>query len=212
MTPIEMSYEFDIIYNNIMSDIAPGLNEYEKSIFLTKAQEQIVMALYRGNDVKGGVDTNEEQSMALKNLIKEESIPINAKSSYISMSNDVMYVIREEASLADKCKSTAIVKPIPHDHYNIIKKNPFRGLPANYVIRTRLNVRTFIESSKDIESYRYIYIKRPYPIILEDLEEGLSINGHRVPLSNESVSELNHESQKAIIDLAVALAKATWKQ
>ena len=212
MTPIEMSYEFDIIYNNIMSDIAPGLNEYEKSIFLTKAQEQIVMALYRGNDVKGGVDTNEEQSMALKNLIKEESIPINAKSSYISMSNDVMYVIREEASLADKCKSTAIVKPIPHDHYNIIKKNPFRGLPANCVIRTRLNVRTFIESSKDIESYRYIYIKRPYPIILEDLEEGLSINGHRVPLSNESVSELNHESQKAIIDLAVALAKATWKQ
>jgi hypothetical protein len=33
----EISNQFDILYNNITSDKAPGLNEYEKSVFLTKA-------------------------------------------------------------------------------------------------------------------------------------------------------------------------------
>ena len=37
MTPIEFSTEFDVLYNNITSNQAPGLNEYEKSIFLLHA-------------------------------------------------------------------------------------------------------------------------------------------------------------------------------
>lgn len=37
MTLQEFSDEFDVLYNNITSNQAPGLNEYEKSVFLTKA-------------------------------------------------------------------------------------------------------------------------------------------------------------------------------
>ena len=37
MTIQEFSSEFDVQYNNIASKAAPGLDEYEKSIFLTKA-------------------------------------------------------------------------------------------------------------------------------------------------------------------------------
>jgi hypothetical protein len=37
MTNPEFSDEFDIYYNNITSNQAPGLNEYEKSVFLTEA-------------------------------------------------------------------------------------------------------------------------------------------------------------------------------
>lgn len=37
MTPNEMSSEFDILYNQINSNQAPGVDEYEKSVFLTKA-------------------------------------------------------------------------------------------------------------------------------------------------------------------------------
>ena len=48
MTNKEFSYEFDILYNNIMSNQAPGLDDYEKSVFLTKAQENIVLELYSG--------------------------------------------------------------------------------------------------------------------------------------------------------------------
>jgi len=37
MTTTEFSNEFDILYNNVMSNKAPGLEGYEKSVFLTKA-------------------------------------------------------------------------------------------------------------------------------------------------------------------------------
>ena len=37
MTTQEFSNEMDIQYNNVMSNAAPGLDEYEKSVFLTKA-------------------------------------------------------------------------------------------------------------------------------------------------------------------------------
>ena len=48
MTTQEFSPEFDLLYNNISSNQAPGLTEYEKSIFLTQAQEEIAIGLYEG--------------------------------------------------------------------------------------------------------------------------------------------------------------------
>ena len=42
MTLQEFSNEFDDLYNNVMSNSAPGLDEYEKSVFLTKAQDEVI--------------------------------------------------------------------------------------------------------------------------------------------------------------------------
>jgi len=56
LTITEFSNEFDILYNNIASNQAPGIDEYEKSVFLTKAQRQIVKAYFEGmlnKSVKG---------------------------------------------------------------------------------------------------------------------------------------------------------------
>ena len=49
MTTEEFEREFDILYNNIMSNAAPSIDAYEKSVFLTKAQEEVVTALYAGS-------------------------------------------------------------------------------------------------------------------------------------------------------------------
>jgi hypothetical protein len=49
MTTKEFKREFDILYNNIMSDQAPSIDAYEKSVFLTKAQEEIVASIYEGS-------------------------------------------------------------------------------------------------------------------------------------------------------------------
>ena len=35
MNTTEMSNEFDILYNQVNSNQAPGIDEYEKSVFLT---------------------------------------------------------------------------------------------------------------------------------------------------------------------------------
>lgn len=60
MTNSEFSTEFDVLFNNITSNQAPGLDEYEKSVFLTKAQDEILKAYFnpKGNKFLEGYDDN----------------------------------------------------------------------------------------------------------------------------------------------------------
>ena len=51
MTIAEFSDQFDVLFNNITSNQAPGLNEYEKSLFLTKAEKEIVKNYFSANSV-----------------------------------------------------------------------------------------------------------------------------------------------------------------
>lgn len=57
MNVVEFSNSFDILYNNIMSNAAPGINEYEKSVLLTKAQDEILKNYFnpQGNKYQEGL-------------------------------------------------------------------------------------------------------------------------------------------------------------
>lgn len=70
----EFSNEFDVLYNNIMSNAAPGLNEYEKSVFLTKAQEEIVYNYFnpKGNKYGEGFDDSIKRQIDFSELIKSD--------------------------------------------------------------------------------------------------------------------------------------------
>ena len=59
MTTREMSNSFSVLYNNITSNQAPGLTEYEKSVFLTQAQDSIVLSLYNGTASRSFEETEE---------------------------------------------------------------------------------------------------------------------------------------------------------
>ena len=65
MTNQEFSNEFDILYNNVTSNQAPGLDEYEKSVFLTKAQDQIIKDYFdpRSNKVQSGFDESQRRQI-----------------------------------------------------------------------------------------------------------------------------------------------------
>ncbi|MCI5629004.1 MAG: hypothetical protein MR840_02665 [Solobacterium sp.] len=60
MTTQEFNTEFDVLYNNIASNGAPGINEYEKSVFLTKAQNELIKAYFLkvSNKLQSGYDDN----------------------------------------------------------------------------------------------------------------------------------------------------------
>ena len=68
MTLQELSVEFDILFNNISSNQAPGLSEYEKSVFLTQAMEAVILDLYKGT---GGdsFESTEELTRYLNTLV-----------------------------------------------------------------------------------------------------------------------------------------------
>lgn len=72
MTNKEFSDEFDVLYNSITSNKAPGLDEYEKSVFLTKAQDEIIKAYFnpKSNKTQEGFDGNERRQIDFSMLIK----------------------------------------------------------------------------------------------------------------------------------------------
>lgn len=76
MTLQEFSDEFDVLYNNIMSNQAPGLTEYEKSIFLTKAQEDLIREYFNAkvDGTEGGFDGSQKRQYDFSQLLKVETL------------------------------------------------------------------------------------------------------------------------------------------
>lgn len=76
MTCEEFSNEFDILYNNVMSNQAPGLDEYEKSVFLTRAQDDIVKRYFtpKGNKDFEGFDSSLKRNMDFSSLYRNYTI------------------------------------------------------------------------------------------------------------------------------------------
>ena len=74
MNNSEFSDQFDVLYNNITSNQAPGLNEYEKSVFLTKAEKEIVKNYFSagslGNNLHQGFDDSAKRQADFSVLMK----------------------------------------------------------------------------------------------------------------------------------------------
>lgn len=221
MKASEFSLEFDILYNNIMSDMAPGLNAYEKSVFLTQAQESLVLLLYKGDGIDNSFEGDEADRRYLSTLSKEISPTLTkqeVRNSYTystyTLPEDHLFTTYEYIeSGTSKCSSDGInVIPTRLDELNHFLRNPFRGIKANQVLRLDKEGGITLISNSPIEDYKIHYLRKPYPIILEDLEdEGVSIDGNTKPLSDEEVCELPEILHRQIIIQAVQMAKLVWK-
>ena len=109
MTTQEFSNEFDILYNNISSNAAPGLNEYEKSVLLSKAQLEIIRNYFnpKGNKYQEGFDMSPKRHIDFSNLVKVvkplEIDNVHGKfderSVVYEMPDDVLYIINETATV-----------------------------------------------------------------------------------------------------------------
>ena len=83
----EFSTEFDVLYNNVTSNQAPGLNEYEKSVFLTKAQSQLVNEYFnnRTDGFGGGFDGSQKRQYDFSSLIQVATLEEYTDSSYVKL-------------------------------------------------------------------------------------------------------------------------------
>ena len=219
MTTQEFSNEFDILYNNIMSNSAPGLNEYEKSIFLTQAQEALVLDIYRGKFDENSFESTEEVSDYINTLVRQSKITdtvegngISTNSVFYQLPNDIWFITYESVILRDNnldCKNgqEVIVKPITQDEYYSISKNPFRGANDRRVLRLLSDNKAELISKYGIESYLIRYLSKPEPIILDNLSTyGVTINGK----SEITECKLNPAVHRILLNRAVQLAKSIW--
>lgn len=208
MTVDEFITEFDILYNNIASNAAPSVDNYEKSVFLTKAQSDIVIELYNGKSIPGiSFESTEEARLYLRELTKSQN--------YTKVDNDVlppkdlMFITYEQAVYAseDECirNHSPYVVPIRQDYLHRILKNPFKGPSKDRVIRVDMDGVIRLYSKYPIKMYTIHYLRRPLPIVLEDLED-VSIDG----INTVTECELNPILHRAILERAVALAKIAY--
>lgn len=189
-----------------------AFDEYEKSIFLTKAQEQIVLELYQE------LEQSEEVRKYLSNLIRTDNyVPIgeqdetlinnNFKSYKVEISNNILFMIYEQCTLSDEnnCINNKIVSVVPtiHDDLDKVLKNPFKSPNSRKVIRLDFNNKIELISKYSISNYKVRYLKKPNPIILVALEDNLSINNGDTKVSNGETNPILHER---IVQRAVQLA------
>lgn len=212
----ELSNLFDtLLQPYITKDILGEQNtlafdEYEKSIFLTKAQEQIVLELYQE------LEQSEENRKYLSNLIKTGNyVPVGEqdntlinntfKSYKVEIEDSVLFMIYEQCTLSDEnnCINSRIVSVVPtiHDDLDKVLKNPFKSPNNRKVIRLDFDNKIELISKYSISNYKVRYLKKPNPIILVKLED-LNID-KKQEVSNGETNPILHER---IVQRAVQLA------
>lgn len=224
MTTEEFSNEFDTLLNSYSNTEKFGithstieLDEYEKSVFLTKAQEDVVIDMYNGKNTFGdSFEKTEEIRRYLSSLIKTYTTStkeiiykgLSKHSVFFKLPEDLWFITYEAVDLKDDglgCKSgeDVCVTPVTQDEYHRIRKNPFRGSNERRALRLDLNEEVVeIVSKYNVASYLVRYLSRPNPIILTDLPSDLSING----INKKTECELNPAIHRSILEKAVKLA------
>ena len=215
MTLKEFSNEFDVLYNNIMSNAAPGLNEYEKSVFLTQAQEELVVNLYSGRVPQyGSFEETEELRKYLDTLLVTSSLlpttgsTLSAGNLVVTLPSNLLFIVYEKAIIDSQDYK---VTPVTHDEYKFMRENPFRGRLSGRVLRLDNNgnqIELCPPEGLTITSYFLRYLKVPNPIILVDLSTiGASIKGITAPTN----CELHQATHIHILKLAVQKAAIAYK-
>lgn len=224
----EWSAEYDILWNNIMSNQAPGLNKYEKSVFLTRAEEAIVTGIYRGT-ISVPFETTEEITDYLSPLVKQaDGVLVDSGVSHIvsgssvySLPEDILFRTFEKCVITSDCGEVdAVVVPVTQDEFWRTYRDPFKRQNGRKVLRLSYahtvmdsaaldynKVYSELVSAYPISSYSVRYLAMPEPIILEDIPEGYpAINGERIA----KTCKLHEHLHRLILVEAVNQAKASW--
>ncbi len=229
MTCNEFSNTFDVLLNSYrtLNKLTEGnipntinLNEYEKSVFLTAAQEDLIMSVYDGKGIYlSSFEGTEKFRKYLNELIKtieitafESGIGVSPNSKFVTLpeaEDKIWFITYEAATINDVSagssnNKTILVKPVTQDDYYYIQQNPFKQANKNRVLRLDVNDnRVELVSPYTLSKYIVRYVSKPSPIILIDFtNDGLTISG----LSEKTECVLNPAIHMAILDRAVQMA------
>ena len=201
-------------------------DEFEKSQFLTYAQDEIFTSLYSG-DVLEGFEGTERVRKSLDSLIKYKNIPVEefTEAQYVPKSGlycypidfsliketkRLLYITYESAKFNDDSLdcgngATVLVVPIRHDELAKTVQNPFRGANTSRVLRVDVGYhKVELLSSHKLEFYYLGFLEKPTPIILASLE-GQTIDGYSEPMT----SVLDSSLHRVILEKAVQKALAS---
>ena len=251
MTNSEFSNNFSTLLNSYGSQPIFGeqaapqdivLDEYEKSVLLSEAQDIIVKSYYDRtlNQQGQGFDDSTRRQIDFSSLIKVATLspvtqtssslrfddrgivyqmPKRDDSSNVPDNTAVLFILNEKLLLKDnedKVIAEYVIKPISYSEYDRIMSKPFtkplkkqawrlfQNQATGFDVMSELIPRDAVGAGQSL-IYRIRYVKRPRPIVLETLPDGLSIDG----VSAETSCELNPSLHMDILNKAVELALTT---
>jgi hypothetical protein len=222
----EFLNQFNVLYNNETSNQAPGLNGYEISVFLTKAEYEVLKNYFiRTNNKSGaGFDDSPKRQIDFSTLLRTKTYN-NVSESIITFDADIknaMFILSETAIEGGK---ECIVTPISYWEYNRIKSKPY-SYPLKRQVWRMLDGNTnncvidlIGHPNKNITSYKIKYVKKPLPIIVGDDvwttdSDRLTIDGQPTVSNNTVVYpdiEIPEELHQEVLQRAVELAKIAWQ-
>lgn len=107
------SYKLPNIYGRDENIYTLKLDEYEKSVYLTQAQNQLVLDLYSGRNPTGSYEQTEEMRRYLAALnetkvltnYSNNNVGLSPTSRFYSIPEDVLYITQEQCKVSslDKC-------------------------------------------------------------------------------------------------------------
>lgn len=266
MNRSEFSDSFDTLLNSyaLRADFGEQsskqeivLDEYEKSVLLTQAQDIVVKSFFdrKSNSLGDGFDDSTMRQIDFSSLITTATLtkspdqstvfddrgiiytmPLRGSIStgnntfdstfdytfFSSVQNgnitDVLFILNEKlVTHSGEFKKSYVVVPINYKEYDRLMSKPYsqpmkkqawrllQNDTRGFDIKSELIPRWNLSSKEEILQYKIRYIRRPYPIILEDLSDGLNIDG----FSKARDCELNPILHPEILQRAVELAVAT---
>lgn len=225
MTTQEFSNMFDTLLNSYNTTATFGettskadivLDEYEKSVLLTQAQDYIVKSYFdRTLNYQGqGFDDSTRRQVDFSTLIKvgiaeaaEGGTPFDTRGKLYTMPDRVLVILNERAIIEGK---EYVVIPINYKEYDRqmskaytqpLKKQCWRLFQNDS--NTDFLAEIIPHKNKEITTYKIRYVERPTPIVLTDISsDGLNIDG----VSTVTECTLNPILHMDILNKAVELA------
>lgn len=241
MTTDEFSNTFDTLLNSYNTQASFGetsskqdivLDEYEKSVLLTQAQDIIVKSYFDKtlNQQGQGFDDSTRRQVDFSSLITVREGVQYTDSSYPSYDSrgilykcpvNILVVLNEKLEVYDAkqhLKSTSVVVPINYKEYDRqlskaytqpLKKQVWRLFQTTGsgidIISELIPIEGTIGNT-DVPKYKIRYIRRPRPIILQDFNldtvDDLAIDGYK----DKTECELNPIMHMDVLNKAVELA------
>lgn len=207
MTIAQQHQEFKVRYDKLDALLLPNILPTEIDLLLNQAQDRFVKQRYgTTNTKKESFEETQKRADDLKAITRNvvlaplsyatDNIDTNAR--FINLPTDYWFIIQERAEITyDGCDDVTVtelveVRPIEHNEFSKVIKDPFKKPNTNKVLRLMENNRVELIASPTttINNYRLRYIKEPI----------------RVSLTSSVNCELSSHTHTEIVDIAVAIA------